>query len=142
MARCHFAGQFGQDCAVEKHLRDMAKAAAGEEFVPVEADDADGFLAAVLQGMKAERGHRCGFLRADDAKYAAFLAEFVAVSVEEGMREVHHGSARAVDAAHVRACSMNCKGQGSAAGKVGDHSLPARRANPIGGRVPRTERLA
>ena len=46
---------------VGKHLRDMAQPAPGEEFLAVAADDSDRFLAAVLQRMQPQRGHRRGF---------------------------------------------------------------------------------
>ena len=67
----------------------MPDAAAGIEFVAIVADDADRLLAAMLQGMEAKRRHGGRVLRADDAKYAAFLAQLVAVHIEEGVSQIH-----------------------------------------------------
>ena len=52
------------------------------EDAAVEGDDAGGFLAAVLQGVEAERDDRRGIRVAVDAEDAAFLAQGVAVEVE------------------------------------------------------------
>ena len=45
----------------------------------VERDDAGGFLAAMLQGMQAERGDGRGIGMAENAEYAAFLAQPVPI---------------------------------------------------------------
>ncbi len=89
MARCHHAGQLAEDRLVRKHLRNMADAASGIEFGAIPADNADGFLAAMLQSVKAKRHHRRGIFRSDHAKDAALLAQFVTVRVEERMRKIH-----------------------------------------------------
>ena len=52
------------------------------EPLAVEGDDAGGFLAAVLEGVQAERGDRRGVGMAEDAEDAAFLAQPVAVEIE------------------------------------------------------------
>ena len=49
------------------------------EALAVEGDDAGGFLAAVLQGVQAERGDGGGVGMAENAEHAAFLAQPVAV---------------------------------------------------------------
>ena len=59
-----------------------AQPAFGLEALAVEGDDAGRLLAAVLQGVKAERRQGCGVGVAIDAEDAAFLAQPVAVEVE------------------------------------------------------------
>ena len=54
------------------------------EALAVERDDAGGLLAAMLQGVQAERGDRGGVRMAEDAEHAAFLAQPVAVEVDIG----------------------------------------------------------
>ncbi|GIQ76537.1 hypothetical protein BraRD5C2_49830 [Bradyrhizobium sp. RD5-C2] len=51
------------------------------EAAAVEGDNAGGLLAAVLQGVQAERGDRGGLGVAEDAEHAAFLAERVAIKI-------------------------------------------------------------
>ena len=48
----------------------------------VERDDAGGFLAAMLQGVQAERGDGGGFRVTEDAEHAAFLAQRIAIEIE------------------------------------------------------------
>src|SRR5690606_32564589 len=60
----------------------MAEAAAREELGAVEAGDADRFLTAVLQRMKAERAGRRRLGSPDNAEDAALLVELVAIGVE------------------------------------------------------------
>ena len=52
-------------------------AALGMEMVAVEADDAGGFLAAMLERVEAERGERRGVGMVEDAEHAAFLVQAV-----------------------------------------------------------------
>ena len=54
-----------------------AEPALGVEVVAVEADDACGFLAAMLQRMEAKRGERRGIWVTEDAEHAAFLVQAV-----------------------------------------------------------------
>src|SRR5690606_2176065 len=54
-------GQLGDRLSGREVLGDMAQAAASVELCPVEAGDTYRFLAAVLQGMQAERAGSCGF---------------------------------------------------------------------------------
>ena len=68
--------------AVREAVADEAELALGVEDAAVEGDDAGGFLAAVLQGVEAERDDRRGVGVAEDAEDAAFLAQGVAVEVE------------------------------------------------------------
>jgi len=93
VARGHVAWQLVEDRLVGKDLGNMAKAPAGEEFVAVPADDAAGFLPAVLQGVQAKRSDRGRFRAADHAEDAAFLAQLVAVGVQEWVSDVHDGIA-------------------------------------------------
>ena len=58
-------------------VADEAEAALGMEVAAVVGDDAGGFLAAMLQGVQAERGQGGGVLVAEDAEDAAFLAQAV-----------------------------------------------------------------
>ena len=57
----------------------MAHAAMAVEGLAVEAGHARGFLAAMLQGVEAERDKSRGAVRAPDTEHAALLAELVAV---------------------------------------------------------------
>jgi hypothetical protein len=54
------------------------------ESLAVEGDDPRSFLAAVLQGMQAERGDCRRVRMAEYAEYAAFLAEPIRVQVKGG----------------------------------------------------------
>ena len=58
-------------------VADEAEAALGVEVRAVVGDDAGGLLAAMLQGVQAERGQRRGVLVAEDAEHAALLAQAV-----------------------------------------------------------------
>ena len=68
--------------ARRRSVADEAEPALGMEALAVEGDDAGGFLAAMLQGVQAERGDRGGVGMAEDAEDAAFLAQPVAVEIE------------------------------------------------------------
>ena len=56
-------------------IADKTEAAFGMEMVPVEADDAGRFLAAMLKGVQAERRQRRGIGMIDDAEDAARLVQ-------------------------------------------------------------------
>jgi hypothetical protein len=84
-----------KDLVVREHLRDVPDAAVRIEVAAIKADDADRFLAPVLEGMEPQRGHRGGIPGADHSEDPALLAEFVAIRIEEGVREVHCGIALA-----------------------------------------------
>ena len=60
---------------------DLAQVALGEEALAVGRGDAAGLLAAVLQGVQAERGDGAGFAHAQDAEHAALEARAVVVGV-------------------------------------------------------------
>ena len=75
------AGQAIDDVAAGEGVADEAEATLGMKPVAVIADDAGGFLAAMLKGVEAERGDGGGVGMAEDAEDAAFLAERVAVHV-------------------------------------------------------------
>jgi hypothetical protein len=59
------------------------------EFLAIETGDANGFLTAMLEGMKPQRGHRRRVACAQHAENAAFLAQLVAVAVFEGIGGDH-----------------------------------------------------
>ena len=61
--------------ALVEVVADEAEAALGVELLAVVGDDAAGFLAAMLEGVQAERGERRRILVAEDAEDAAFLAQ-------------------------------------------------------------------
>ena len=79
MADRHGAGQAVDDLAAREGVADKAETALGMEAVAVEADDAGRLLAAVLQGVQAERRDGGGVGVPVDAEYAAFFAQPVAV---------------------------------------------------------------
>ena len=68
--------------AVREAVADEAELALEMEDVAVEGDDAGRLLAAMLEGVQAERGDRRGVRVAVDAEDAAFLAQGVAIEVE------------------------------------------------------------
>ena len=78
------AGQAVDHLAAGEVVADEAHAAFRMEPLAVEGDDAGGFLAAVLEGVQAERGDRGGVGMAEDAEDAAFLAQPVAVKSWQG----------------------------------------------------------
>ena len=80
------AGQSLDDPGVAEVVADQAHAAMGVEAGAVEAGDAGGFLAAMLQGVQAQRGERRGVGDVPDAEDAAFLVEFVVVGIPAGDR--------------------------------------------------------
>ena len=91
--------QLAHDLVAVEIARDMAHRAVGVEFLAVEGGDACGFLAAVLQGVQAQRDDRGGAVGAMNTKDAALLAEFVVV---ERVCGEHDGpAARAVTGAHI-----------------------------------------
>ena len=75
------AGEAVDHLAAGEGVADEAEAALGVEAAAVEGDDAGGFLAAMLEGVKAERRDSGGVGVAVDAEDAAFLAERVALQV-------------------------------------------------------------
>ncbi len=76
------AGQAFDHFAAGEGVADEAEPAFGMETVTVEGDDAGGFLAAMLKGVKAERGDGGGIGMAENAEHAAFLAKRVAFNLE------------------------------------------------------------
>lgn len=81
MADRGIAGQALDHLAAGEGVADQAEATFTVEAATVEGDDAGGLLAAVLQGVQAERGDRGGLRVAEDAEHAAFLAERVAIEI-------------------------------------------------------------
>ena len=74
------APQAADDVGLVEVVADEAEAALGMEMAAVEGDDAGRLLAAVLQGVQAERGERRGVLVAEDAEDAALLAQAIVVA--------------------------------------------------------------
>ena len=85
------AGQALDHLAAGEGVADEAEPALAVEAAAVEGDDAGGFLAAMLQGVQAERGDGGGFGVAEDAEHAAFFAQRVAfeivLRVDRGLAE-------------------------------------------------------
>ena len=81
MADRGIAGQALDHLAAGEGVADEAEPAFAVEARAVEGDDAGGFLAAMLQGVQAERGDGGGFGMAENAEHAAFLAQRVAFEV-------------------------------------------------------------
>ena len=71
---------------VREMIADQPLPALRVEPHAVESDDAGGLLAAMLQGVQAERGDRGGVGMVENAEDAALLAQSVAVGVEAGLR--------------------------------------------------------
>ena len=82
------AGQAVDHLAAGKVVADQTHAALGVEALAVERDDAGGLLAAVLQGVEAERGDRGGVGMAEYAEHAALFAQPVGVRIEQSDRRV------------------------------------------------------
>ncbi len=78
------AGQFFDHPGVAEIVADQSHAAMGVEAGAVEADDAGGFLAAMLQRMQSQRRHRGGIRHVPDAENPAFLVQGVVVGIPAG----------------------------------------------------------
>lgn len=79
MADRRRAAQLANDVVAVEIAGDMSHRAVGMKILAVEGSDARGFLATVLQGMKAQRHDRRGAVGAVNTKYAALLAELVVI---------------------------------------------------------------
>src|SRR3954469_11823472 len=73
------------EAVLAKHITDKAQMPLGNELCAIIGDDADGFLAAMLERMQAERGERTGVLVAKDAEHAAFLVQRVLIEWQSGL---------------------------------------------------------
>jgi len=84
------AGQAGKRCRIGVMITDEAHMAFLMEALAIEGDDAGCFLAAMLQGMQAERGQRRGVGMAENAENAAFFMQRIAVDLflESGLRKL------------------------------------------------------
>ena len=71
--------------ACGKVVADQAQAPLGVEMSAVKADDASGFLAAVLKGMQAESHEGRSVGMAEDTEHAAFLMKAVLVEPPQGL---------------------------------------------------------
>ena len=76
--------QPGHHLDLAEHLRDVADAAMGVEFVAIPADHAAGFLPAMLQGVQPQRGGCGSFGGADHPENSALLAQVVGISIPRG----------------------------------------------------------
>ena len=83
MADRRHAGQAVDHLAAGEVVADQAQPPLGMEPLAVEGDDAGRLLAAMLQGVQAERGDGGGVGMAENAEHAAFLAQPVAVQIED-----------------------------------------------------------
>ncbi len=66
-------------------VADQAEAALGVEPRAVERDDAGRFLAAMLEGVEAERRDGGGVGMAENAEDAAFFAQAIGLGIELGV---------------------------------------------------------
>ena len=82
MADGDAAGKAFNHLAAGEGVADKAEAAFGVEAVTVEGHNAGSFLAAMLKGVKAERGDGGSIGMTEDAEHTAFFAERVAVEIE------------------------------------------------------------
>ena len=64
-------------------IADQSEAALGMKTFAVEGDDAGGLLAAMLQGVQAERRDRGGVGMTENAEYAAFFPRAVVFEIEK-----------------------------------------------------------
>src|SRR5471032_2218534 len=76
------AGQAVDHLAPREVVADEAEAALEVKTLAVVGDDARRLLAAMLEGVQAERGDGGGILMVEDAEHAALLAQGVAVDLE------------------------------------------------------------
>ncbi|WP_424363946.1 hypothetical protein [Methylocystis parvus] len=72
-------------------VADEAEAALGVETPRVVGDDAGRFLAAMLEGVKAERGDRRRVGKIEDAEDAAIFAQTVAIEIVRCLDRVGNG---------------------------------------------------
>jgi hypothetical protein len=82
MADGRGAGQALDGGAVRKVIADEAEPPLGLEPPAVEGDDAGRLLSAMLQRVQTQGGNRSRVRMTENAKYAAFFAQAVAVKVE------------------------------------------------------------
>ncbi len=76
------AGQPVDHLAAGECIADKSEAAFGMKPLAVERDDTGGFLAAMLEGVQAERGDGGGVGMIEDAEHAAFLAQAVRIRIK------------------------------------------------------------
>ena len=96
MAHRRHAGQPVDHLAAGEVIADEAHAAFGMEALAVERDDAGGFLAAMLQGVEAERRDGGGVGVSKNAEDAAFFPQAVALTVDVEDPGVDWGLGQAV----------------------------------------------
>ena len=101
------AGQAIDDLTPGEGVADQPEPPFGMEPLAVEGDDTGGFLAAVLQGMQAERRDRRGVRMAENAEYAALFAQPVAHRDRRTVR-VQSPSSALQCSPHYLLASTNC----------------------------------
>ena len=101
------ARQLADDVVAVEIAGDMAHGAVGVIVGAVEADDAGGFLAAVLERVEAERDEAGGAVGAPDSENAALLAELVVVE-RVGRQHEFRANPRGF-ARHIGALSRICR---------------------------------
>ena len=94
MADSGIAGEALDHLAAGEGVADEAETTLGMETAAVIGDDAGRFLAAVLQGVEAERGDRRGIGMTEDAKNAALLAQPVRIQVQRRVGCLSHRSSQ------------------------------------------------
>ena len=92
--------------AAGKGVADQPEPALGVEPFAVERDDAGGLLAAMLEGMQAERRDGGGVGMAEDAEHAAFFAQAVLVEIEKA--RFCHGLGPRSSQCTIPLASSNC----------------------------------
>ena len=96
MADRRAPGEGADHAVLVEGVGDMAHRAVAVEAGAVIAGDAGRFLAAMLERVEAQCGHRGGGVGAPDSEHAAFLAELVVV-IGAGIERIggEHGCPRA-----------------------------------------------
>ena len=130
--------QAADDVGLVEVVADQAQPALGMEVAAVVGDDAGRLLAAMLQGVQAERGQRRRVLVAEHAEDAAFLAQAVVVGAEAGAR---HRRVTRIERKFMAASQVHDRQRYPGAAVVLRHPFP-RGTRDIGQVAPRLPRGA
>ena len=115
------AGQALDRRGAGEMVADQPEAPLGMEPRAVEGDDARRLLAAMLQGVQAERGDRRRVGMAENAEYAAFLAQTVALEIERLPLRASSVEISGLDFRDDCPSALSvCAGVGTTAGAAGD----------------------
>ena len=79
MADCSVTGQAVDHMFAGKMVADQTAGLVAVEMLAIEGHDAAGFLAAMLEGMQAQRGVGGRLAMAKNREYAALFVEFVEI---------------------------------------------------------------